>query len=135
MLKYAYELRLTAPSSAAGVPTVGIVFGNYELPSLCHEYMNASYRMHKLKVHITTDNIIAKIDFFEMSDENIIFSLDLNYDKNELLNFKEKTLPDSKVALIFGFKRGCDYYMTGKMGDKSEDFSPMVLEGYNIKIL
>lgn len=135
MLKYAYELKLTGPRSAEEVPTVGIAFGNYKIPSRCHEYMNRSYNGHNIKVHITAGHIIAKVELVEISTGNNVFSAELNYDKNELLDFKEKTPVDSSVVLIFGFKHGCDYYIPGKSSDKSQDFLPMVLAGYDINIL
>lgn len=135
LLKYAVELKFGAPHSAKDVPTIGIVFGNYEIPSRCHEYMTASHDGNKLKIHITPGDITAKMVVSEIAEGDIILSCELNYDHPELLNFKDKTPPDGKVVLIFGVRRECQYYITGNFGDSTKDFSPMVLAGYTIALL
>lgn len=134
LMKYAFAIKLFGPRSLEEVPTVGIVFGNHEIPSRCHVYMCRSYEGNRMKIYITRDYTIAKIELLESSDGNKIFSLELNYDQNELMDFKDKTPSDSKVALVFGFNHGCDYYITGNAGDKSQNFSPIVLDGYNINL-
>jgi hypothetical protein len=127
-IKYAFSLRLGAPYSEKDVPTIGIVFGNQQLATLCHEYINNAYENGELSIVIVLDKIIARVELREVKDGKIVFVTELNCDKGELMEFKAQTPSDGKPALIFGFKYSCRYYATSS----SKDFSPIVLAGFQI---
>jgi len=131
-IKYAFAIRFGAPYSSNDVPNIGIVFGSLQLATLCHEYVDGAYDNDKLRLDITPGFVTAEVKLKEVNSDKTVFAAELNYDGQELMNFKDKTPTNSRVALIFGFKRGCDYYVTGNAKDKAEDFSPIVLAGFGI---
>ncbi|CAN5585685.1 hypothetical protein BH10BAC2_BH10BAC2_11240 [soil metagenome] len=131
-IKYSFAIRFGAPYSSKDVPNIGIVFGNPQLATLCQEYIDATYDNDELIIEITPGLVTAKIELKEVNSDKEVVVAELNFDKPEIINFKNKTPVNSRLALIFGFKRGCDYYVTGNAEDKAEDFSPIVLAGYSI---
>ncbi len=131
LMKYAVAIRMTPPVAKNGVPTIGIVYANSEIPSRCHTYLNGSYEGNALKIHIKPGYITASVELKEVVSGQNIFRININYDQVELLQFQQATDPDGRVALIFGFRRGCDYYVTGNEYDAATEFSPMVV-GYAI---
>jgi hypothetical protein len=131
-MKYAFALRFGAPYSPQDVPNIGIVFGNAQLATLCQEYIDATFDNDDLRIEITPGLVTAKVELIEVNSDNKIMVTELNYGGPELMNFEEKTPADSRVALIFGFKRGCDYYVTGNAKNRAEDFSPIVLAAFSI---
>ena len=131
-IKYAFAIRFGAPYSPKDVPNIGIVFGGPQLATLCQEYIDRVYENDQLRIDITPGLVTARVELKEMADGKPVFVAELNYDGSELNIFQEKTPATGRVALIFGFKRGCDYYVTGNAKDKTEDFSPIVLAGFEI---
>lgn len=131
-IKYAFALRFGAPYSPNDVPNIGIVFGGPKLATLCQEYIDGAYGNDELRLDIVPGFVTAKVELKEVNSDKTVFAAELNYDGPELMNFQNKTPYDGRVALIFGFKRSCDYYVTGNANDKVEDFSPIVLAGFSI---
>lgn len=131
-IKYAFTLRFGAPYSPSDVPNIGIVFGSPKLASLCREYIEGIYDNDQLIIDIMPGLVTARVELKEAANGKTVFVVELNYDGPELMNFQEKTFTADRVALIFGFKRGCDYYVTSNAKDKAEDFSPIVLAGFGI---
>lgn len=131
-INYAFALRFGAPHSPNDVPNIGIVFGGRQLATLCQEYIDGAYDNDELRMDITPGLVTARVELKEVNEGKIVVVAELNYDKQELMNFQEKTPTDVRVALIFGFKQGCDYYVTGNSKEKANDFSPIVLAGLAI---
>ena len=131
-MKYAYTMRLDYARTAKEAPSIGIVFGNQKFPSQCHDYLSRFHEVHSTEIHIIPEQVTAKVDLIDTQTFQKIFSINLNYDKNELEHFKNKTSYDSPVVLIFGFKHGCDYFIAGNLSSNNEDFSPIVLPRYII---
>jgi hypothetical protein len=132
VMKYAFAIRFGAPYSSNDVPNIGIVFGSLQLATLCQEYVDGAYENDQLRLDITPGFVTAKVILKEVNSDKTVFAAELNCDGQELMNFQDKTPPSSRVVLIFGFKRGCDYYVAGNSKDKAEDFSPIVLAGFSI---
>lgn len=130
--KYAFMLRLSVSYSQTSVPNIGIVFGNIELATVCHEYISKNYNGDQLKIVITPGIVTASVELKEIDTDKTVFVVELNYDKAELFAFKSKTSTTGRIALIFGFKHGCDYYVTGTKDDDAEKFSPVILTGVTI---
>lgn len=131
-IKYAFSLRFGAPYSPKDVPTIGVVFGSHQLAAQCQEYIGHTYENDQLIITITPGLVTAKVELKETVNNKTVLIVELNYDGPELLNFQDKTPPDSRAALIFGFKHSCDYYVTGNTKDEAKDFSPIVLSGFTI---
>lgn len=129
-IKYSFAIRFSAPYSSKDVPNIGIVFGNSLLATRCQEYIDGAYDNDSLTIHIAPGFVTAKVELKELNSDKTVFAAELNYDGPELMNFQNKTPTNSRVALIFGFKQGCNYYVTGNARDKAEDFSPIVLARY-----
>ena len=133
-IKYAFALRFGAPSSPNDVPNIGIVFGGAQLATLCQEYIDGTYDNDELRIDISPGFVTAKVELKEVNSDKTVLVAELNYDGPELMNFQNKTPAAARVALIFGFKRGCDYYVTGNAKEKAEKYSPIVLAGFNINV-
>ena len=131
-IKYAFSLRLGVPYSPNDVPNIGIVFGSRELASMCQEYIEGIYNDDQLIIDITPNLVTARVELKEVANGKTVFVVELNYDGPELMNFQEKTSTNDRVALIFGFKHNCNYYVTSNAKDKADGFSPIVLAGFGI---
>ena len=128
-IKYAFAIRFGAPYSSNDVPNIGIVFGSLQLATLCQDYIDRAYDNDQLRLDITPGLVTAEVKLKEVNSDKTVFAAELNYDGQELTDFQDKTSTNGRVVLIFGFKQGCDYYVTGNAKDKVEDFSPIVLVG------
>lgn len=131
-IKYSFAIRFGAPYSPKDAPNIGIVFGNPQLATLCQEFIAGAYNNDELRMDITPGLVTARVELKEMNEGRTVFVAELNYDAPELIEFEDKTPRTGRLALIFGFKRGCDYYVTGNSKDKAEDFSPILLAGFRI---
>ncbi len=122
LLHYAIEMKFQPPYGTNGVPSIGIAFGNYEIPTKCYEYMNRAFVGNKLKIDISPGDVTRDLDITETDEGGAIFSCPLNYDKADLMNFKSQTPEESAVVLLFGVRHQCDYYVTGNEGEKQKTF-------------
>lgn len=130
IMHYAVGMEFNGPRTPEEAAVMAISFANAEHCRKAYFLYKENFSDKKLTVTIDTQDIILNAKFSDEQGETM-FNAKLNYDKLYLKEFMKTWPPGQPVAVTFGVKRGCQFYIINPE-KKQSDFSVFVLNTYDI---
>jgi hypothetical protein len=131
LMQYAVSLEFNAPQEPNQVAVIGIAFANSSYCKDAYFLLKNHLVGEKINAEIEIKGISLLLNIKNQSGEDL-FRAALNYDDAYLKEFIKIWPPGQSIALIFGAKRSCDFYVINPEPISSE-FQPFILSNYELK--
>src|SRR5690606_23250676 len=110
IMQYAVNLEFNRPQNPGEAAVIAIAFANPDPCSRAYALFKENFRNQKLLATIKVSDILLHLALKNEKGENIM-EASLNYDKIYFKEFIKSWPPGHPIALVFGVKRQCDFYL------------------------
>lgn len=130
IMHYAVNLEFNRPQNPGEAAVIAIAFASPDHCSKAYALFKEYFKNQKLLASIKVSDIVLHLTLKDDKGE-IIMKTSLNYDKIYFKEFIKTWPPGHPIALVFGVKRQCDFYLIN-FEKRQSDFSAFVLSTYEI---
>lgn len=130
VMHYAVNLEFNRPQNPGEAAVIAIAFASSDHCSRAYALFKENVKNQKLLATIKASDIVLHLALKDDKDE-IIMEASLNYDKIHFKEFIKTWPPGYPIALVFGVKRQCDFYLIN-FEKRQSDFSAFVLNTYEV---
>ncbi|WP_316777864.1 hypothetical protein [Pedobacter antarcticus] len=131
LMQYAVSLEFNAPQEPNQVAVIGIAFANSSYCKDAYFLLKNHLEDEKISAEIEIKGISLLLNIKTQSGEDVLRA-SLNYDDTYLKEFIKLWPSGQSIALIFGAKRNCDFYVINPE-PISNEFQPFILSSYELK--
>lgn len=133
-LEKAKSIMFVTPSTPKEPPTIGIIFDDWAISTVCYETILDNFKDGDFKFLFEPIGVKLKVHFVYAEENSVQFSILLNYDENEFKEFTNKVNPDSHYVVVFGIMdKDSVLAMTPPVNKPISEVTFLQFDGYSLK--